>query len=82
VLTTLPLTPGGLGVVEAFMVTVLVVLAVHGGHDAKEVAAAVALLDRIISYLSIAVIGFFLYAFTDKAHVAPAALPASSAAAR
>jgi uncharacterized protein (TIRG00374 family) len=82
VLTTLPLTPGGLGVVEAFMVTVLVVLAVHGGHDAKEVAAAVALLDRIISYLSIAVIGFFLYAFTDKAHVAPAASPPGSAAAR
>ena len=30
----------------------------------------------------IAVIGFFLYAFTDKAHVAPAAAPPSSAAAR
>ncbi len=68
VLTTLPLTPGGLGFVESFIVTVLVLLGVHGGAST---GAAVAVLDRIISYLSIAVIGFLLYAFTDKAHVAP-----------
>ena len=79
VLTTLPLTPGGLGFVESFIVTVLVLLGVHGGAST---GAAVAVLDRIISYLSIAVIGFLLYAFTDKAHVAPAAPPPTPAAAR
>jgi uncharacterized protein (TIRG00374 family) len=79
VLTTLPLTPGGLGFVEPFIFTVLALIGVHGGIST---GAAVAVLDRIISYLSIAVIGFCLYAFTDKAHVAPAASPPSSAAAR
>jgi glycosyltransferase 2 family protein len=82
VLTTLPLTPGGLGFVETFMVAVLVVLGVHGGHAGKDVAVAVAVLDRLISYLSIAVIGFFLYALTDKAHVAPAASSPGTATAR
>jgi glycosyltransferase 2 family protein len=79
VLTTLPLTPGGLGFVEPFIFTVLALLGVAGGIST---GAAVAVLDRIISYLSIAVIGFFLYAFTDKAHVAPAASPPSSTATR
>ncbi len=64
VLTTLPLTPGGLGIVEGFIAGTLVVLGVPGGAP---VAAAVAVLDRIISYLSIAVLGFLLYAFSDKA---------------
>jgi uncharacterized protein (TIRG00374 family) len=79
VLTTLPLTPGGLGFVEPFIFTVLALLGVAGGIST---GAAVAVLDRLISYLSIAVIGFFLYAFTDKAHVAPAAAPPGAAAAR
>src|SRR2546423_9241664 len=79
VLTTLPLTPGGLGFVEPFIFTVLALLGVAGGIST---GAAVAVLDRLISYLSIAVIGFFLYAFTDKAHVAPAASPPSSTATR
>src|SRR5919201_3491902 len=79
VLTTLPLTPGGLGFVEPFIWTVLALIGVHGGNST---GAAVAVLDRIISYLSIAVIGFFLYALTDKAHVAPAASPPGTATAR
>src|SRR5918912_318825 len=79
VLTTLPLTPGGLGFVEPFIFTVLALLGVAGGIST---GAAVAVLDRIISYLSIAVIGFFLYALTDKAHVAPAASPPGTATAR
>lgn len=69
VLTALPLTPGGLGVVDGFLVAVLTLLGVNGGAST---GAAVAVLDRLISYLSIVVIGFILYAFTDKAHVAPA----------
>jgi len=70
VLTTLPLTPGGLGVVEPFILGVLVFLGVHGG---KDTGAAVAVLDRIISYLSIAVFGFLLYTLSDKARIAPPA---------
>ena len=72
VLTTLPLTPGGLGVVESFIPTVLVILGVPGGFST---GAAVAVLDRIISYLSIAVFGFILYIFSDKARGAPPAPP-------
>jgi uncharacterized membrane protein YbhN (UPF0104 family) len=65
--------------VEPFIFTVLALLGVAGGIST---GAAVAVLDRIISYLSIAVIGFFLYALTDKAHVAPAASPPGTATAR
>jgi len=70
VLTTLPLTPGGLGVVESFIPAVLVILGVAGGFST---GAAVAVLDRIISYLSIAVFGFILYILSDKARGAPPA---------
>lgn len=80
VLTTLPLTPGGLGVVEGFIAGTLVVLGVPGGAP---VAAAVAVLDRIISYLSIAVLGFLLYAFSDKARgAAPTRAVATAVATR
>ena len=79
VLTTLPFTPGGLGMVETFIPAVLVLLGVTGGLST---GAAVAVLDRIISYLSIAVFGFILYIFSDKARGAPPAPPASAAAAR
>jgi uncharacterized protein (TIRG00374 family) len=68
VLTTLPLTPGGLGVVETFIVAVLVLLDVSGG---KSTGAAVAVLDRLISYMSIAVFGFLLYALSNKARATP-----------
>ena len=61
VLNTLPLTPGGLGVVETFIVAILVILAVPGGPST---GAAVVVLDRLITYLSIVVIGFGLYVFT------------------
>ncbi len=77
VITTLPLTPGGLGVVEAFIPTVLVVLGIK-----FSTGVAVALLDRIISYLSIAVFGFILYVFSDKARGAPPVDPTEAAAAR
>ncbi len=77
VLTTLPLTPGGLGFVDLFIPTVLVLLGVQGGA-ATGVAAGV--LDRLISYMSIAVIGFIIYAVTDKAHSAPAQVSKASEA--
>ena len=67
VLNTLPLTPGGLGVVETFIVAILVVLAVPGGPST---GAAVVVLDRLITYLSIVVIGFGLHVFTATHAVA------------
>lgn len=66
VLTTLPLTPAGLGLVEPFIVGVLALLNVPGGVTT---GAAVAVLERIVSYLSIAVFGFVLYLISDKARL-------------
>ncbi|MBI2872974.1 MAG: flippase-like domain-containing protein [Chloroflexi bacterium] len=55
-LTTIPLTPGGLGIVETG-ITGLLMLALG-----REEAVAVALVDRSISYLSIVVVGGALFA--------------------
>ncbi len=79
VLTALPLTPGGLGVVDTFVVAGLVLLDVAGG---KSTAVAADMLDRLISYMSIAVIGFFVYALSDKAHAAPRRLMTRASVAR
>jgi uncharacterized protein (TIRG00374 family) len=66
VLTTLPLTPAGLGLVEPFIVSTLVLLGVPGGSTT---GAAVAVLERMVSYMSIVVFGFLLYILTTKARV-------------
>jgi uncharacterized protein (TIRG00374 family) len=72
-LNTLPLTPGGLGVVETFIVAILVLLAVPGGPST---GAAVVVLDRLITYLSIVVIGFGFYVCTATQAVAmPQGMP-------
>ncbi len=63
VITTLPLAPGGLGFVETFLIVSFKTLKTG---STVGTAAAVALLDRIISYLSIVVIGFALYIFSKK----------------
>ncbi|MDA0988333.1 MAG: lysylphosphatidylglycerol synthase transmembrane domain-containing protein [Chloroflexi bacterium] len=58
ILTTVPLTPGGLGIVEPGIVGLLTLSMV------RSEAISVALLDRSISYLSIVVLGgvvFFLH---------------------
>jgi hypothetical protein len=54
--SVIPFTPAGLGFVEGFMVTALTQIGVRGG-----VAAAIALLDRVVTYLSLIVIGLPLY---------------------
>ena len=72
VLTTFPFTPGGLGVVDTFLVAGLLLLDVPGG---KSAAVAVVVLDRLISYVSIAAIGFIVYTFTDVARPEPAVPP-------
>lgn len=55
-LTIVPFTPAGLGVVEGAMITIFKLVGMP-----KETAAAVALLDRVIGYWSIIVIGLPLY---------------------
>jgi len=62
-LTTLPVTPAGLGVVESALVAVLLLannLGVIRGVD-ENLAASVAVLDRTISYWSIVVFGLIVY---------------------
>ena len=60
-LTTLPLTPGGLGFAEAGLTGVLILYGVD-----KDVAGSIALLDRTISYLSLLVGGFVVYVLSKK----------------
>jgi glycosyltransferase 2 family protein len=59
-LTTVPFLPGGLGLVEAGMVGVLIAV----GGVSRELAVSIALLDRSISYGSVVVIGFVVFMFT------------------
>ena len=69
-LTAIPLTPGGIGFVQGGIV---LVLTQFYGVPAEE-ATAVALVDFVISTLSVIVIGGVVYAFSDKvrrAHGAP-----------
>lgn len=67
VVTTIPFSPGGLGLVDGFLIAAFKVIkhSTNGGE-----AVAVALLDRIISYLSIVVFGFLVYIFSKKAREA------------
>ena len=61
-LTAVPLTPAGLGIVEAGIVGLLV--GVYGA-DPNE-AAAIALVDRAISVLSVIILGFIAYLLSPK----------------
>ncbi|NJN14882.1 MAG: flippase-like domain-containing protein [Oscillochloris sp.] len=60
-LTALPITPAGLGVVEG---TITVVLTFFGID--KNLGSAVTLLDRMINFWSIVVFGFILYLFSKR----------------
>lgn len=60
-LTALPITPAGLGVVEG---TITVVLTLFG--IAASLGGAVTLLDRLINFWSIVVFGFILYLFSRR----------------
>jgi uncharacterized protein (TIRG00374 family) len=67
-LTTLPITPAGLGFVESAIVGILLLAANWGlapGMD-ENVAASVAILDRVISYWSLILTGIVLYLITRK----------------
>lgn len=58
-LTAVPATPGGLGVVEAGVIGIFRLVGVDGGA-----AASITLLDRTISYWSLILVGMVVYAFT------------------
>jgi glycosyltransferase 2 family protein len=60
-LTAIPLTPAGFGFVEAGIVGVLYLYGVS-----QEPAAAVALVDRTLSIVTVIIIGGVLYAFSRK----------------
>ncbi|HEX6290665.1 MAG TPA: lysylphosphatidylglycerol synthase transmembrane domain-containing protein [Herpetosiphonaceae bacterium] len=62
-LTTVPATPGGLGLVEGGIIGVLS-SPLFGVPIA--IASAVAVLDRVINYWSIVIFGFVLYLFSKR----------------
>jgi glycosyltransferase 2 family protein len=59
-LTTVPFLPGGLGLVEAGMIGVLITV----GGVTNSAAVSITLLDRSISYASLIVFGFVIFVFT------------------
>ncbi|GIW10017.1 MAG: TIGR00374 family protein [Dehalococcoidia bacterium] len=60
-LTAVPATPGGLGVVEAGVITLFALIGVS-----DDAAAAVTLLDRTISYWSLIAVGLVAYLFAFR----------------
>jgi uncharacterized protein (TIRG00374 family) len=71
-LTTVPFLPGGLGLVEAGMVGVLIAV----GGVGQQVAISIALLDRSISYGSLVVFGFIVFLVTHVRAPRVRAVPA------
>ena len=63
VLTTVPFTPGGLGLVEVGILGLMIYLGVP-----KADGAAVVLVDRILSYYSVAFFGFLVYLLSKRSH--------------
>jgi len=63
VLTTIPFTPGGLGLVEVALGSLMIYLGIP-----KADAAALVLTDRILSYYSIAFFGFIVYLLSKRSH--------------
>ena len=73
-LTAVPLSPAGLGIVEAGIVGVLTVVY---GVSLPE-ATAIALLDRVISVFSVIVFGSILYAISGKPRGEGLSVPAKT----
>ncbi len=63
--TAIPLTPGGAGTVEAFMIIMLPWVGIKG-----DAAAALALLDRVVTYWSLIAIGLPVYILSLR-HAVP-----------
>lgn len=60
-LTTLPITPAGLGAVEVAIVGILLIFGIN-----KNVAVSIAILDRLISYWSILPLGYLTFISSRK----------------
>lgn len=60
-LTTIPLTPAGLGAVETGIIGILQWVGVE-----RNAAASVAVIDRVIGYWSVLLIGLVIYIFSKK----------------
>lgn len=67
-LTAIPLTPAGLGVVEGAVTAVLLALPTAPGIQpvSRDLAVAVTFLDRTINFWSIIIFGFILYLFSKR----------------
>lgn len=63
--TVSPLTPAGLGVVEAIVISVLPLVGVQ-----EDSAAAIVILDRVVSYFSLIIVGLPLYLLYVRRDVA------------
>lgn len=63
-LTTLPITPAGLGVVEAAMIVVLELVGLGAA-----MATSIALMDRVITYWSLIIFGLILYLVRMRAEL-------------
>jgi len=74
-LTAVPLTPGGIGIVEAGMVGILTYIY----NVPQNEALAIALVDRAISIVSVIVIGAIVYVLSDKTRVLRGAAKATPA---
>lgn len=61
ILLIVPITPSGLGVIEAGVIGVLIFVGVN-----KDIAVAVTLLNNIVNYWNQLLFGFFAYAFSKK----------------
>jgi uncharacterized membrane protein YbhN (UPF0104 family) len=72
-LTTLPFTPAGLGVVEVAMVSVLKLVDVP-----VDLAGSVAVLDRLITYWGLIAVGALIYLYMLKWGSRKRAVPASA----
>jgi uncharacterized protein (TIRG00374 family) len=72
-LTAIPLTPAGFGFVEAGIIGVLFLYGVP-----EEPAAAVALVDRGLSIVTVVILGGIVYAFSAKVRRAHGVRPAAS----
>lgn len=66
-LTTLPITPAGLGAVEAMFIWILPLFLPAGTADPANLAGAVAMLDRGINFWSILLLGFVAFLLSKKA---------------
>jgi glycosyltransferase 2 family protein len=72
-LTTIPITPAGLGVVEAAIIVVLKLVDVQ-----EDMAGSIVFLDRLIGYWSLVLVGLVLYVWRLKTEVAAVAAPANA----